>query len=62
MPYQMLPDPMLVMLKPLVFLDWSTNCYHSADLALLLPSGGFTNDYHRDDGLTIDLGAGAEVR
>ena len=32
--YQMLPDPMLAARNPLVFLDWSTNAYHSAYLGL----------------------------
>ena len=39
---------MLAMLKPLVHLDWSTNCYHVADLALLLPRDTFTNHYRRE--------------
>ena len=51
--YQMLPDPMLAMLKPLVILDWSTIAYHFADLALLLPRETFTNLYHRGLGQGI---------
>jgi len=46
-PYQTLPDPVLAVRNPLVVLDWSTNCYHPPDLALLLPCVTFTNDYHR---------------
>ncbi len=51
--YQMLPESLLAVRNPLVFLDWSTNCYHSADLALLLPCVTFTNHYHREEGLGI---------
>ena len=57
--YQTLPDPMLAMLKPLVFLDWSTNTYHPRNLGLSRSSQAFTNHYHRtegDGGLGIDLG------
>ena len=54
----MLPDPMLAMLKPLVFLDWSTNAYHPAILSLNLPCIGFTNHYHRGEGQGIDLSVG----
>ena len=32
--YQTLPDPMLAVRNPLVFLDWSTNAYHSLNLGL----------------------------
>ena len=39
---------MLAMLKPLVILDWSTNCYQLSDLALLLPRDTFTNHYRRE--------------
>ena len=49
--YQMLPDPMLAVRNPLVFLDWSTNAYHPAILSLNLPCIGFTNHYHRGLGL-----------
>ena len=51
--YQTLPDPVLAVRNPLVRLDWSTNCYHSADLALALPQGCFTNLYHRELGQGI---------
>ena len=47
---------MLAMLKPLVFLDWSTNAYHVADLGRNRPSLRFTNHYHRGDGLTTEPG------
>ena len=47
--YQMLPDPVLAVRTPLVVLDWSTNCYHRADLAWILPRGCFTNHYHRGE-------------
>ena len=33
-----------------------TNAYQSSDLSLSRPGIAFTNHYHRDDGLTIDLG------
>ena len=49
------------MLKPLVILDWSTNCYQLSDLALLLPCEAFTNHYHRGQGLGIDLAVGEQV-
>ena len=47
---------MLAMLKPLVILDWSTNCYHSRNLGQTLPQETFTNHYHRGEGQGIDLG------
>ena len=50
--YQTLPDRMLAMLKPLVILDWSTNCYQSPDLGQTLPQETFTNHYHRTDDIT----------
>ena len=59
--YQTLPDRMLAMLKPLVILDWSTNCYQSAELSLNLPCIGFTNHYHRGEGQGIDLGMGGHA-
>ena len=43
------------MLKHLVILDWSTNCYQVADLGRVLPRDTFTNHYHRDGGLGIDV-------
>ena len=39
-------------------LAWSTNCYHSPDLALPLPCETFTNLYHRGEGQGIDLSMG----
>ena len=44
--YQMLPDPVLAVRNPLVFLDWSTNCYHPSDLALFAGMATFTK-HHR---------------
>ena len=35
-----------------------TNAYHSADLSLSRPCEAFTNLYHRDGGLGIDLAVG----
>jgi len=32
--YQTLPEYLLAVRNPSVFLDWSTNCYQSPDLAL----------------------------
>ena len=52
--YQMLPESVLAVRTPLVFLDWSTNVYHPFDLSLNLPRGGFTNLYHRGLGTHID--------
>ena len=43
------------MLKHLVDLVWSTILYHVSDLSRNLPRGGFTNHYHRDGGLDIDV-------
>ena len=45
-PYQTLPESMLAVRNPLVFLDWSTNAYHLPDLALHLPCITFTK-HHR---------------
>ena len=39
-----------------MFLVWSTKVYHEADLGLNRPQEAFTNTYHRDLGLTIELG------
>ena len=39
-----------------------TNAYQPANLAWPLPSGTFTNCYHRDQTTQIDLGVGVEVR
>ena len=52
---------MLAVRNPLVFLVWSTNAYHSADLGLTFGCTAFTNHYHRGDGLTIDLGMGGHA-
>ena len=52
---------MLAMLKPLVILDWSTNCYQPPDLSLGRPGIAFTNHYHRGQGLGIDLARGEQV-
>ena len=43
--YQMLPRSMLAVRNPLVFLDWSTNCYHPSDLGLTFGYTAFTNHY-----------------
>ena len=59
--YQTLPDPVLTVRTPLVILVWSTRAYHVRDLGLILPSGTFTNHYHRDRGLGIDLSVGEVV-
>ena len=59
--YQTLPYLVPVMLKHLVDLDWSTNCYHSPDLALLLSCETFTNHYHRGLGRGIDLAVEGSV-
>ena len=52
---------MLAVRNPVVVLDWSTNAYQSADLALDLPRGCFTNHYHRDLGQGIDVSAVGRV-
>ena len=39
----------------MVVLVWSTNCYQSPDLGQTLPRASFTNLYHRDGGLDIDV-------
>ena len=49
----MLPRSLLAMRTPLVFLDWSTRAYHSADLGLTFGCTAFTNHYHREEGLGI---------
>ena len=59
--YQTLPYLTPRQRNPLVFLDWSTNAYQSADLGRNLPSEAFTNHYHRDRGLGIDLSVGEVV-
>ena len=51
--YQSLPRSVLAVRNPLVVLVWSTNAYHSADLAGTLPRASFTNHYHRDGGQGI---------
>ena len=38
-----------------MFLVWSTILYHVSDLSLDLPCATFTNHYHRDGGLDIDV-------
>ena len=48
--YQSLPDLTPRQRNPLVFLDWSTNAYHVADLGRNLPRDTFTNHYHRGQG------------
>jgi len=45
----------------MVVLDWSTNCYHSADLGRNRPGICFTNDYHRDGGQGIDVSVAGSV-
>ena len=45
----------------MVGLDRVTNTYHIADLGLNHPSGTFTNDYRRGEGLGIDLSVGEVV-
>ena len=52
-PYQTLPDPVLAERNPMVILAWSTNAYHSRNLALVLPCETFTNHYRRGEGLGI---------
>ena len=46
-PYQSLPNFLPVLLNPLVFLVWSTNTYHAADLGLNLGQNTITNHYRR---------------
>ncbi len=46
---------MLAVRNPLVFLDWSTIAYQSADLGRDLPCRTFTNLYHRGLGRGIDV-------
>ena len=48
--YQTLPYLVPVMLKHLVDLDWSTNCYQPFDLGRRRWLGTFTNHYHRTEG------------
>ena len=50
--YQSLPESLLAARNPEVILVWSTNAYHVADLALLLPSVAFTNHYRREEDIT----------
>ena len=59
--YQTLPDLVPGQRNPLVVLDWSTNAYHVRDLGRNLPRDTFTNHYHRDGGLGIDLSVGEVV-
>ena len=60
-PYQSLPDPVPTERIALVVLDWSTNCYQPADLALSLPCECFTNHYHRGLGQGIDVSVAGSV-
>ena len=53
--YQTLPESVLAVRNPLVILVWSTILYHVSDLGLNLPRVAFTNLYHRELGLTIEL-------
>ena len=48
--YQRLPYFLPGQQDPLVFLDWSTNCYHASDLGQTLPQETFTNHYHLEKG------------
>ena len=59
--YQRLPYLTPRQRNPLVFLDWSTNAYQSADLGLTFGCTAFTNHYHRDRGQGIDLSVGEVV-
>ena len=52
--YHSLPYLTPPLLKPLVDLDWSTNCYQPPDLSVDLLCATFTNHYHRGEGLGID--------
>ena len=52
--YQTLPEYLLAVRNPLVFLDWSTNAYHIADLGLNPGQNTITNHYHRGLGQGID--------
>ena len=60
-PYQTLPDPVLAERIALVVLDWSTNCYHPADLGLTRGCTAFTNHYHRGLGQGIKPNAPSRV-
>ena len=53
--YHSLPYLTPPLLNPLVFLVWSTNCYQPPDLSVDLPCATFTNHYHREQGLGIDV-------
>ena len=59
--YQTLPDLVPVMLKHLVDLDWSTNCYQPSDLGQGRWLATFTNHYHRGLDRGIDLSVVASV-
>ena len=50
--YQTLPYPTPVMLKHMVDLVWSTNCYQASDLAPILPRATFTNTPPPLEGIT----------
>ena len=60
--YQSLPYLTPPLLNDLVILDWSTKVYQPPDLGRDLPCATFTNHYHRDGGLGIDVSVGVEVR
>ena len=53
--YQSLPYLTPPLLKHLVDLDWSTKVYHPLNLGRDLPRETFTNHYHSDGGLDIDV-------
>ena len=57
----MLPESVLAVRNPLVFLAWSTNAYHLPDLGLNLGQNTITNHYHRGLGRGIDLGVGGHA-
>jgi len=59
--YQTLPRSLLSERIALAILVWSTNAYHPFDLALDLPCEAFTNLYHRDGGLHIDVSVVASI-
>ena len=49
-PTKLYRNPCSLERTPLVFLAWSTNAYHVADLSLNQPCETFTNLYHRGEG------------
>ena len=52
---------MLAERNPVVFLDWSTNAYQSADPGLNPGQNTITNHYHRGLGLGIDVSVAGGV-